>query len=99
VQSAQCLRRATFLRHNYRGAANGAVDSIDSVPGVLIAAIPIGMTGGIACAAYVDLLIRSCPEGQQGTILMMAGSMIFVDFALRRSSWDRPLSAKTSTSA
>lgn len=51
---------------------------IHSVPGALIAAIPIGLTGGIASAAYIDLLIRSCPDGLQGTILMMAGSMLYV---------------------
>ena len=51
---------------------------IHSVPGALIAAIPIGLTGGIASAAYIDLLIRSCPEGLQGTILMMAGSMLYM---------------------
>ncbi len=51
---------------------------IHSVSGALIAAIPIGLTGGIASAAYIDLLIRSCPKGLQGTILMMAGSMLYV---------------------
>lgn len=51
---------------------------IHSVRGALIAAIPIGLTGGIASAAYIDLLIRSCPEGLQGSVLMMAGSLLYV---------------------
>jgi hypothetical protein len=51
---------------------------IHSVPGALIAAVPIGLTGGIASAAYIDLLIRSCPAGLQGTILMMAGSLLYM---------------------
>lgn len=37
----------------------------------LLAAIPIGLMGGIAQAAYVDLAIRSCPRGLQGTMAMM----------------------------
>jgi MFS family permease len=44
---------------------------IHSVNGALLAAIPIGLMGGVASAAYIDLLIRSCPRGLQGTILMM----------------------------
>ena len=51
---------------------------IHSVRGALLAAIPIGLTGGIASAAYIDLLIRSCPEGLQGSVLMMAGSLLYV---------------------
>jgi predicted MFS family arabinose efflux permease len=51
---------------------------INSVTGALIAAIPIGLMGGVATAAYLDLLIRSCPRGLQGTTLMMSGSLFFV---------------------
>ena len=35
-------------------------------------AIPIGFMGGLASAAYVDLNIRSCPAGLQGTLMMLA---------------------------
>jgi hypothetical protein len=45
---------------------------IDLVTGALIAAVPIGLMGGVATAAYLDLIIRSCPEGLQGTTLMMS---------------------------
>jgi MFS family permease len=51
---------------------------IHSVPGALIAAVPIGLMGGVASAAYLDLLIRSCPRGLQGTTLMMAGSLYWI---------------------
>jgi predicted MFS family arabinose efflux permease len=51
---------------------------INSVTAALIAAIPIGLMGGVATAAYLDLLIRSCPRGLQGTTLMMSGSLFFV---------------------
>lgn len=34
----------------------------------LWAALPIGLMGGIAQAAYVDLAIRCCPKGLQGTM-------------------------------
>ena len=50
---------------------------IDSVRGALIAAIPIGLMGGVATGAYMDLIIRSCPSGLQGTLLMMSSSLYF----------------------
>lgn len=46
--------------------------------GALIAAVPIGLMGGVASAAYLDLIIRSCPPGLQGTTLMMSGSLFFI---------------------
>ena len=52
---------------------------IHSVTGALIAAVPIGLMGGIASAAYLDLIIRSCPRGLQGTMLMTLGSLIVID--------------------
>jgi MFS family permease len=51
---------------------------IDSVTGALIAAIPIGLMGGVATGAYMDLIIRSCPRGLQGSMLMMSSSLYFV---------------------
>jgi Na+/melibiose symporter-like transporter len=48
---------------------------VHSATGVLIAAIPIGLTGGIATAAYMDLLIRACPKGLEGSMMMMAWSL------------------------
>jgi len=45
---------------------------MSSVAGALIAAVPIGLMGGVATAAYLDLIIRSCPPGLQGTTLMMS---------------------------
>ena len=51
---------------------------IHSVTGALIAAVPIGLMGGIATGAYMDLIIRSCPRGLQGTTLMMSSSLYFV---------------------
>ena len=37
----------------------------------LVLAVPIGLMGGIATAAYYDLAMRSCPPGLQGTLMMM----------------------------
>jgi len=51
---------------------------IHSVEGALIAAAPIGLMGGVATAAYFDLIIRSCPRGLQGTMMMLAGSLSIV---------------------
>lgn len=49
-----------------------------SVTEALIAAVPIGLMGGVATGAYMDLIIRSCPRGLQGTMLMMSGSLLVV---------------------
>ena len=51
---------------------------IHSVTGALIAAAPIGLMGGIATAAYLDLIIRSCPRGLQGTTLMMSVGLYWI---------------------
>jgi len=48
---------------------------IHSVKGALIAAVPIGLMGGVATAAYLDLMIRSCPRGLQGTLMMMSAAL------------------------
>jgi MFS family permease len=51
---------------------------IHSVTGALIAAVPIGLMGGLATGAYLDLIIRSSPPGLQGTMLMMSWSLYYV---------------------
>jgi hypothetical protein len=51
---------------------------IHSVTGALVAAVPMGLMGGMASAAYVDLLIRSCPRGLQGTTLMMSVGLFYI---------------------
>jgi MFS family permease len=51
---------------------------IHSVTGALVAAVPIGLMGGVATGAYIDLIIRSSPPGLQGTTYMMASSLYFV---------------------
>jgi Na+/melibiose symporter-like transporter len=51
---------------------------VHSVTGALIAAVPIGLMGGIASAAYLDLIIRSCPSGLQGTTVMMSGGLYYI---------------------
>jgi hypothetical protein len=51
---------------------------IHSISGALIAAAPIGLMGGVATAAYLDLIIRSCPRGLQGTTVMMSNGLLFI---------------------
>lgn len=51
---------------------------VDSVTKALIAAAVIGIMGAIANAAYIDLIIRSCPNGLQGTTLMLASALYYV---------------------
>jgi Na+/melibiose symporter-like transporter len=48
---------------------------VHSANGVLIAAVGVGLLGGIATAAYMDLLIRACPRGLEGTMMMLSWSM------------------------
>jgi MFS family permease len=48
---------------------------LHSMTGALIAAAPGGLMGGMATAAYLDLIIRSCPRGLQGTTLMLSASI------------------------
>ena len=48
--------------------------------GVAIAvAAPMGLLGGVAGAAIFDLMIRSCPPGLQGTVLMAATGLLAID--------------------
>lgn len=44
----------------------------------LIAAVAMGVIGGLGQAAYTDLAIRACPPGLQGTMMMMFGGMYYV---------------------
>lgn len=48
---------------------------ISSVSDAFVAGVFIGMMGGVATAAYMDLLIRSCPPGLEGTVLMMSWAL------------------------
>ena len=51
---------------------------IKTLDQALVCAVPIGLFGGMATAAYLDLIIRSCPRGLQGTMVMMSGGLYFV---------------------
>jgi MFS family permease len=49
--------------------------------GAIIAAVPMGIIGGLAQAALQDLTIRSCPPGLQGTMMMLFVALYY--FAVR----------------
>jgi len=51
---------------------------VKTAVGALIAAVPMGLIGGIAQAALVDLTIRACPRGLQGTMMMLIVSIYWV---------------------
>jgi len=51
---------------------------IHSVGAALLAAIPMGLAGGLAQAAFLDLAIRSCPKGLQGTMMMLVTTMYWM---------------------
>jgi MFS family permease len=44
----------------------------------LILAIPMGLMGGMATAAYFDLSVRSCPPGLQGTLMMLVAAGVML---------------------
>jgi hypothetical protein len=44
----------------------------------LIAAAPSGLMGGLCTAAYIDLIMRSCPKGLEGTIVMMTTAFYYL---------------------
>ena len=48
----------------------------------LIFAVVAGLFGGMATAAYLDLIIRSCPPGLHGTAMMAAGTVYFISTRL-----------------
>lgn len=48
---------------------------VHSATAALVAAIAMGLMGGVATAAYLDLIIRSCPPGLQGTMLMTSTAL------------------------
>jgi predicted MFS family arabinose efflux permease len=41
-------------------------------------AVPIGLMGGVATAAYYDLSMRSCPPGLQGTLMMLVDGVLYL---------------------
>jgi hypothetical protein len=47
--------------------------------GAMLVAAPMGLTGGICGAAILDLIIRSCPKGLQGSMLMAAVGALAID--------------------
>jgi len=44
----------------------------------LVAAVALGLIGGLGQAAFTDLAIRACPPGLQGTMMMMFLAMYYV---------------------
>ena len=49
---------------------------------VVLAAVPMGLLGGMLNAAVLDLLIRACPKGLEGTLMMLAWSLYTVASSL-----------------
>lgn len=48
-----------------------------SMAAVLLGA-PVGLMGGVCTAAFLDLIIRSCPKGLEGTMMMLATAFSFI---------------------
>jgi hypothetical protein len=49
-----------------------------TVPAALLGGFASGLMGGVATAAYLDLMIRSCPKGLEGTLLMASNALYAV---------------------
>lgn len=43
----------------------------------IVVAVLYGLFGGFATAAYIDLIMRSCPKGLEGTAIMVANTSAF----------------------
>ena len=43
----------------------------------IIVAVLYGLFGGFATAAYIDLIMRSCPKGLEGTAMMVSQTSAF----------------------
>jgi Major Facilitator Superfamily len=52
---------------------------IRDAPFAIAAAAPMDLLGGVAGAAFFDLIIRSCPPGLQGTVLMASTALFSID--------------------
>ena len=55
---------------------------VDSIAVAMVIAVTAGLMGGLATAAYVDLIFRSAPRGLQGTMLMAASTVYFISTRL-----------------
>jgi len=53
---------------------------IHSGNAAMLLAVPIGVMGGIAAAAYYDLAMRSCPPGLQGTLMMLVDGFYLLSY-------------------
>jgi Major Facilitator Superfamily len=53
---------------------------INSADLAVILAVPIGLMGGVAAAAYYDLAMRSCPPGLQGTLMMLVDGFFILSY-------------------
>jgi hypothetical protein len=51
---------------------------VPTVKAALVAGAAMGLMGGAASAAYIALIIRSCPRGLQGTTLMASTAMYWI---------------------
>lgn len=52
---------------------------VHSTHGALVAAVLMGLMGGVCSAAFIDLLIRSSPPGLQGTVMMLGVTIYYLD--------------------
>jgi MFS family permease len=64
---------------------------VHSAGAAMIMAVPIGLMGGLASAAYVDLAIRSCPKRLQGTMMLLVVSTAYYVAARFGDVWGTQL--------
>ena len=61
----------------YRARANSLFGFLSKRPDGLVGGDDHGLFGGFATAAYIDLIMRSCPKGLEGTAMMVANTSTF----------------------
>lgn len=53
---------------------------VETPTGALWAAVPEGLLSGFASVAFIDLAVRSCPPGLQGTLMMLVHGLAILTF-------------------
>jgi MFS family permease len=51
---------------------------VHSATGALVLAVLFGLSCGLGNAAFLNLMIRVCPKDLEGTMMMLAGSMVAI---------------------
>ena len=74
------LRRLLWLGTGFAVLQMVPLLFVHTVNQALVAAVVLGLLGGLPQAAYTDLAVRSCPKGLQGTMMMLLIAMYWIPY-------------------